>query len=51
MGYGMDSQLPAPSIIWGVVVELEKSYGWTEAEIRGFLGENAMRVYRSNWNS
>jgi microsomal dipeptidase-like Zn-dependent dipeptidase len=49
MGYGMDSQLSPPSIVWGIDVELEKTHGWTEDEIRGFLGRNALRVYKANW--
>ena len=30
-------------------VLLEDEYGWTEVQIRGFLGENLMRVYQANW--
>lgn len=51
MGYGGDAQLSAPTIIWGVVRELETSYGWTNREVRGFLGKNAVRVYKANWKS
>ena len=32
-----------------MVRELEERYGWTEKEIRGFLGENLRRVYEANW--
>ena len=49
MGYGSDAQLSPPSIIWGVVTELEMEHSWTEDEIRGFLGKNALRVYKANW--
>jgi len=28
---------------------LEDKYGWTEKEIRRFLGENLLRVYKANW--
>ena len=28
---------------------LEDRYGWSKKEIRGFLGENALRVYNANW--
>ncbi len=38
-----------PGEIWGVVRELMETYGWTEDEIRGFLGENLLRVYAANW--
>ncbi len=38
-----------PGAIWGVVRVLEEKYGWSEKEVRGFLGENAMRVYKANW--
>ncbi len=27
----------------------EEDYGWTEQEIRGFVGENALRVSEANW--
>ena len=40
-GYSMGSQLSPRSIIWGVIVELENKYGWTNEELRGFVGENA----------
>jgi microsomal dipeptidase-like Zn-dependent dipeptidase len=32
-----------------MVPVLEEKYGWTEKEIRGFLGENVLRVYEANW--
>jgi membrane dipeptidase len=32
-----------------VVRELQETYGWTDDEIRGFLGENLLRVYEANW--
>ena len=35
--------------IWGVVRALEDTFGWSEQDIRGFLGENLLRVYRANW--
>ena len=38
-----------PGEIWGVVRVLEDLYGWTEPEIRGFLGENLLRLYKANW--
>ena len=49
MGYATPSHMGKPGEIWGVVKELETTYGWTEDEIRGFLGENLMRVYKANW--
>jgi len=35
---------------WNVAVILESKYGWSNKEIRGFLGENVMRVYKANWS-
>ena len=48
-GYGKPSQVAHSGDIWGVVPILEKEYGWSEEEIRGFLGENLIRVYKANW--
>lgn len=49
MGYATPSHMGKPGEIWGVVRELEDTFGWTEEEIRGFLGGNLMRVYKANW--
>ncbi len=49
MGYATPSHMGKPGEIWGVVRELEDTFGWTEEEIRGFLGENLMRVYEANF--
>lgn len=49
MGYTTLAQMALPGDIWGVARVLEEEYGWTEQEIRGFLGENALRVYETNW--
>ncbi|MCP4256200.1 MAG: hypothetical protein GY774_01580 [Planctomycetes bacterium] len=49
LGYGSKTQIAQPGDIWGAVPILEKKYGWTEKEIRGFLGENLLRVYKANW--
>ena len=49
MGYATPSHMGKPGEVWGVVRELEERYGWTEEEIRGFLGENLRRVYEANW--
>jgi membrane dipeptidase len=49
MGYATPSHMGKPGEVWGVVRELEDTYGWTESEIRGFLGENLLRVYEANW--
>jgi membrane dipeptidase len=49
MGYATPSHMGMPGEIWGVIRELETTYGWTEEEIRGFLGENLIRVYKANW--
>ena len=50
MGYATPSHMGKPGEVWGVVRELEERYGWTEEEIRGFLGGNLLRVYEANWN-
>lgn len=50
MGYATPSQMGKPGEVWGVVRELEETFGWTEDEIRGFLGGNLMRVYEANWD-
>ncbi|CAK3041572.1 membrane dipeptidase [Vibrio crassostreae] len=34
---------------WAVARILQEDHGWSDAEIRGFLGENLMRVYAANW--
>jgi membrane dipeptidase len=49
MGYATPSHMGKPGEVWGVVRELQSTYGWTDDEIRGFLGENLLRVYRANW--
>jgi membrane dipeptidase len=49
MGYATPSHMGKPGEVWGVVRELEETFGWTEQEIRGFLGGNLMRVYEANW--
>lgn len=48
MGYATPSHMGKPGEIWGVVRELETTFGWTEEEIKGFLGGNLMRVYEAN---
>jgi membrane dipeptidase len=35
--------------VWDVAAILEDEYGWSEEDVRGFLGENLMRVYEANW--
>lgn len=35
--------------IWAVARILQEDHGWNDKEIRGFLGENLMRVYEENW--
>lgn len=49
LGYGAQTQIALPRDIWGVVAVLEDTYDWTEEEIRGFLGENLLRIYKANW--
>lgn len=48
-GYATPSHMGMPGEIWGAVKVLEQTYGWTEKEIRGLLGENLLRVYKANW--
>ena len=49
-GFGAPTQNAGGRDIWGVARVLEEKYGWSEEDIRGFLGENLMRVYAANWN-
>ena len=49
MGYATPSDTGMPGEIWGAVKVLQDTYGWTDDEIRGLLGENLLRVYRANW--
>ncbi|WNC74004.1 membrane dipeptidase [Thalassotalea psychrophila] len=48
-GFGAFLQSATGADIWGIVRVLEDKYNWNEQEIRGFLGENLMRVYAANW--
>jgi membrane dipeptidase len=48
-GYASPSHMGKPGEIWGVVRVLEDLYGWTDDEIRGFLGGNLLRLYQANW--
>ena len=47
MGYATPSHMGMPGEVWGVAKELEVTFGWTEKEIRGFLGENLLRVWQA----
>ena len=49
-GFGAPSANMGPEHIWSVVAVLEDKYRWNEKEIRGFLGENLMHVYETNWS-
>ncbi|WNC67009.1 membrane dipeptidase [Thalassotalea nanhaiensis] len=49
-GFGGYMQNVSARDIWAVARILEEKYGWNEKEVRGFLGENLMRVYKANWN-
>lgn len=48
-GFGSPSANMGPEHIWSVAAVLEDKYGWSDIEIRGFLGENLMRAYKENW--
>ena len=49
LGFGAPTSNIAAEHIWDVAAILEDDHGWTENEIRGFLGENVMRVYEVSW--
>lgn len=49
LGFGAPISNIAAENIWDVAALLEDKHGWTEKEIRGFLGENLMNVYQANW--
>ncbi len=49
MGYASPSHMGKPGEVWGVVKELEATFGWKDHEIRGLLGANILRVYRDVW--
>ncbi len=48
-GFGVPAENTAAEHIWDVAAILEDEYGWSDEEIRGFLGENLLRVYEANW--
>jgi microsomal dipeptidase-like Zn-dependent dipeptidase len=48
-GFGPPASNMAGRHIWDVIAILEDEHGWSEEEIRGFLGENLLRVYEANW--
>ncbi len=48
-GFAAPTQNAGGGDIWGVARVLEEKYKWNEEEIKGFLGENLMRVYKANW--
>lgn len=48
-GYGSVTEQALPTDVWDVARVLEEDYGWTQDEVKGFLGENALRVYKANW--
>lgn len=49
LGFGAPASNIAAEHIWDVAAILEGEHGWRENEVRGFLGENLMRVYEANW--
>jgi microsomal dipeptidase-like Zn-dependent dipeptidase len=48
-GFGSPAKNTAAEHIWDVAAILEDEYGWSDEDVRGFLGENLMRVYQANW--
>ena len=49
-GFGLPVSNIAVEHVWDVVAILEDEYGWPDEDVRGFLGENLMRVYAANWD-
>ena len=48
-GFGAPTENAWGGDIWGVAAVLESKYGWSEDEVRGFLGENLLRVFDATW--
>ena len=48
-GFGAPTQNSWGGDIWGVAKVLEDKYEWDADDIRGFLGENVLRVFEANW--
>jgi membrane dipeptidase len=49
-GFGAPTEIAWGGDIWGVARVLEDKYDWREDDVRGFLGENVMRVFKENWS-
>lgn len=49
MGYATPSHMGKPKEVWGAARVLEETYGWTQEEVAGFLGENLVRFYEQVW--
>ena len=49
-GFGSPAKNTAAEHVWDVAAILEDEYGWSEDDVRGFLGENLMRVYGAVWD-
>ena len=47
-GFGAPVSNIAVENVWDVAAILEDEYGWSEEDVRGFLGQNLMRVYEAN---
>jgi microsomal dipeptidase-like Zn-dependent dipeptidase len=48
-GFGSPAKNTAAEHIWDIAAILEDEYGWSGDDVRGFLGENLLRVYEANW--
>ena len=51
LGMGAPTQNTTIEQGWAVARVLSEDHGWTDDEIRGFLGENILRVYAANWDN
>ena len=49
-GFAAPTQNAHGGDIWGIARLLEDDYGWAEDDIRGFLGENLLRVFEAVWD-
>ncbi|GEM81234.1 dipeptidase [Vibrio superstes] len=51
LGFGAPTENTTVEQGWVVARVLSEQYGWSDSEIRGFLGENVLRVYEASWDT